>query len=46
MADQTDENAITNALRKVLKKERQKVYFLAGTAKRIWLTPSRRVPGR
>ena len=34
MADQTDENAITNALRKVLKKERQKVYFLAGHGER------------
>jgi ABC-type uncharacterized transport system involved in gliding motility auxiliary subunit len=34
MADQTDENAITNALRKVLKKERQKVYFVAGHGER------------
>jgi ABC-type uncharacterized transport system involved in gliding motility auxiliary subunit len=34
MADQTDENAISNALRKVLKKERQKVYFLAGHGER------------
>ena len=34
MADQTDENAITNALRKVLKKERQKVYFLTGHGER------------
>ena len=34
MADQTDENSITNALRKVLKKERQKVYFLAGHGER------------
>ena len=34
MADQTDENAITNALRKVLKGERQKVYFLAGHGER------------
>ena len=34
MADQTDENALTNALRKVLKKERQKVYFLAGHGER------------
>ena len=34
MADQTDENAITNALRKVLKVERQKVYFLAGHGER------------
>lgn len=34
MADQADENAITNALRKVLKKERQKVYFLAGHGER------------
>jgi ABC-type uncharacterized transport system involved in gliding motility auxiliary subunit len=34
MADQTDENAITNGLRKVLKKERQKVYFLAGHGER------------
>jgi ABC-type uncharacterized transport system involved in gliding motility auxiliary subunit len=34
MADQTDENAITNALRKVLKKERKKVYFLAGHGER------------
>jgi ABC-type uncharacterized transport system involved in gliding motility auxiliary subunit len=34
MADQTDENAITNALRKVLKKERLKVYFLAGHGER------------
>lgn len=34
MADQTDENAITNALRKILKKERQKVYFLTGHGER------------
>ncbi len=34
MADQADENAITNALRKVLKKERLKVYFLAGHGER------------
>jgi ABC-type uncharacterized transport system involved in gliding motility auxiliary subunit len=34
MADQTDENAITNGLRKVLKKERQKVYFLTGHGER------------
>ena len=34
MADQTDENAITNALRKVLKGERRKVYFLAGHGER------------
>jgi ABC-type uncharacterized transport system involved in gliding motility auxiliary subunit len=34
MADQTDENAISNALRKVLKKERLKVYFLAGHGER------------
>ncbi len=34
MADQTDENAITNALRKVLKVERQKVYFVAGHGER------------
>jgi ABC-type uncharacterized transport system involved in gliding motility auxiliary subunit len=34
MADQPDENAITNALRKVLKKERKKVYFLAGHGER------------
>ena len=34
MADQTDENAITNALRKVLKGERQKVFFLAGHGER------------
>ena len=34
MADQPDENAITNALRKVLKKERLKVYFLAGHGER------------
>ena len=34
MADQPDENALTNALRKVLKKERQKVYFLAGHGER------------
>jgi ABC-type uncharacterized transport system involved in gliding motility auxiliary subunit len=34
MADQTEENAITNALRKVLKGERQKVYFLAGHGER------------
>jgi gliding motility-associatede transport system auxiliary component len=34
MADQTTENAITNALRKVLKKERQKAYFLTGHGER------------
>ena len=34
MADQPDENAITNALRKVLKLERKKVYFLAGHGER------------
>jgi ABC-type uncharacterized transport system involved in gliding motility auxiliary subunit len=34
MADQTDENAITNALRKVMQVERQKVYFLAGHGER------------
>ena len=34
MADQADENAITNALRKVLKVERQKVYFLGGHGER------------
>ena len=34
MADQTDETAITNALRKVLKGERQKVYFIAGHGER------------
>jgi ABC-type uncharacterized transport system involved in gliding motility auxiliary subunit len=34
MADQTTENAITNALRKILKKERQKVYFVAGHGER------------
>ncbi len=34
MADQPDENALTNALRKVLKKERLKVYFLAGHGER------------
>jgi ABC-type uncharacterized transport system involved in gliding motility auxiliary subunit len=34
MADQADENALTNALRKVLKKERLKVYFLAGHGER------------
>ena len=34
MADQADENAITNALRKVLKKERLKVYFVAGHGER------------
>ena len=34
MADQADENAITNALRKVLKTERKKVYFLAGHGER------------
>jgi ABC-type uncharacterized transport system involved in gliding motility auxiliary subunit len=34
MADQTDENAITNALRKVMKGERSKVYFLAGHGER------------
>jgi ABC-type uncharacterized transport system involved in gliding motility auxiliary subunit len=39
MADQTDENAITNALRKVLKKERQKVYFLAGHGERDLADP-------
>jgi len=34
MAEQADENAITNALRKVLKVERKKVYFLAGHGER------------
>jgi ABC-type uncharacterized transport system involved in gliding motility auxiliary subunit len=34
MADIPDENAITNALRKVLKVERKKVYFLAGHGER------------
>jgi ABC-type uncharacterized transport system involved in gliding motility auxiliary subunit len=34
MADQTDENAVTNALRKALKVERQKVYFLSGHGER------------
>ena len=34
MADQTDENAITNALRKVLNVERKKVFFLAGHGER------------
>jgi ABC-type uncharacterized transport system involved in gliding motility auxiliary subunit len=34
MADQPDENAITSALRKVLKMERKKVYFLAGHGER------------
>jgi ABC-type uncharacterized transport system involved in gliding motility auxiliary subunit len=34
MADQPDENAITNALRKVLKVERKKIYFLAGHGER------------
>lgn len=34
MADQPDENAITNALRKVMKLERKKVYFLAGHGER------------
>lgn len=34
MADTADENAITNALRKVLKMERKKVYFLAGHGER------------
>jgi gliding motility-associatede transport system auxiliary component len=34
MADQADENAITNALRKVLQVERKKVYFLAGHGER------------
>lgn len=34
MADQPDENAITNALRKVLKLERKKIYFLAGHGER------------
>ncbi len=34
MAEQADENAITNALRKVLKVERQKVYFLGGHGER------------
>jgi ABC-type uncharacterized transport system involved in gliding motility auxiliary subunit len=34
MADQPDENAITNALRKVLQVERKKVYFLAGHGER------------
>jgi len=34
MADQPDENVITNALRKVLKMERKKVYCLAGHGER------------
>lgn len=34
MAEQADENAITNALRKVLNKERKKVYFLTGHGER------------
>ncbi len=34
MADQPDENAITNALRKILKVERQKIYFLTGHGER------------
>jgi ABC-type uncharacterized transport system involved in gliding motility auxiliary subunit len=34
MADQPDENALTNALRKVLNVERKKVYFLAGHGER------------
>jgi ABC-type uncharacterized transport system involved in gliding motility auxiliary subunit len=34
MADQADENAITNALRKALQVERKKVYFLAGHGER------------
>jgi ABC-type uncharacterized transport system involved in gliding motility auxiliary subunit len=34
MADQPDENSITNALRKVLKVERKKVYVLAGHGER------------
>jgi ABC-type uncharacterized transport system involved in gliding motility auxiliary subunit len=34
MADQPDENAITNALRKILKVERKKIYFLAGHGER------------
>jgi ABC-type uncharacterized transport system involved in gliding motility auxiliary subunit len=34
MADQPDENAITNALRKVLKMERKKVYCLGGHGER------------
>jgi ABC-type uncharacterized transport system involved in gliding motility auxiliary subunit len=34
MADHADENALSNALRKVLKKERLKVYFLAGHGER------------
>ena len=34
MADQADENAITNALRKVLQVERKKVYFLTGHGER------------
>lgn len=34
MADAPDENAITNALRKVLKLERKKIYFLAGHGER------------
>lgn len=34
MADQADENAITNALRKVLQKERKKIFFLAGHGER------------
>ncbi len=34
MADQPDENSITNALRKVLNVERKKVYFLTGHGER------------
>jgi ABC-type uncharacterized transport system involved in gliding motility auxiliary subunit len=34
MADQPDENSITNALRKVLKVERKKIYFLTGHGER------------
>jgi ABC-type uncharacterized transport system involved in gliding motility auxiliary subunit len=34
MADQPDENAITNALRKVLQVERKKIYFLTGHGER------------
>jgi ABC-type uncharacterized transport system involved in gliding motility auxiliary subunit len=39
MADQPDENAITNALRKVLLVERKKVYFLAGHGERDLADP-------
>jgi ABC-type uncharacterized transport system involved in gliding motility auxiliary subunit len=34
MADQPDENSITNALRKILKVERKKIYFLTGHGER------------